>query len=232
MIESLDLFNSEECVRINSVIHDLNDYWDRRDRVFPFFTLGVPAYLDADRITLKMRYLPKVPSRNAILSENLGWMYEKLADALSNHLSAPVKFHPTYSLPGFHIYLYNDIFRRDDVAQPHFDLQFKNLVWDEVVDFDNSLSITMAITLPKTGSGMLYWDLRYTEVDQCNRQRILELKQSKMRNYFAYQPGNLVIHSGNFLHQVGLFQDPCPEDERITLQGHMAFYQDSWHLYW
>src|SRR5262249_18328338 len=159
----------------------------------------------------------------AILSENLSWMYERMADVLSNHLSTPVKFHPTYSLPGFHIYLYNDIFRRDDVAQPHFDLQFKNLLWDEAVDFDNSLSITMAVTLPKGGSGMLYWDLQFNDVDQFNRQRISELKASKTRNFFSYEPGKLIVHSGNFLHQVGLFQDPNPEDERITLQGHMAF---------
>jgi hypothetical protein len=232
VIETLDFLTHEECSKIGSIIHELNNYWDKRDAVFPFFTLGVPAYLDASPFTLQSRYLPKVPSRNAVLTENLGWMYEKLAEKLSNHLSASVKFHPTYSLPGFHIYLYNDIFRRDDVSQPHFDLQFKNLVWDEAVDFHNSLSITMAISLPESGSGMLYWDLQFSDVDQFNRQRISELKQSRTKNYFQYQAGKLVIHPGNFLHQVGLFQDPNPEDERITLQGHMAFYQDSWHLYW
>jgi hypothetical protein len=232
VIENLDLFTPEECIKINSIIHDLNNYWDRRNEIFPFFTLGVPAYLDADRFSLQSRYLPKVLKHNAVLSENLGWMYDRLADCLSNHLSAPVKFHPTYSLPGFHIYLYNDIFRRDDVAMAHFDMQFKNLVWEERVDFDNSLSITMAIALPKSGSGMLFWDLQYTEVDECNRRRVYEMKQSKTRNYFGYQPGKLVLHPGNFLHQVGLFQDPNREDERITLQGHMAFYHGSWHLYW
>lgn len=232
MIETLDLFTSEECVTINSIIHDLKNSWDRRNEIFPFFTLGVPAYLDADRFTLQSRYLPKVSKHNAILSENLGWMYERLAEGLSNHLSAPVKLHPKYSLPGFHIYLYNDVFCRDDVALPHFDLQFNNLVWEERVDFENSLSITMAVALPKSGSGMLYWDVQFTEVDELNRRKLLELKQSKTRKYFGYDPGKLVIHSGNFLHQVGLFQDPNPEDERITLQGHMAFYQGAWHLYW
>jgi hypothetical protein len=232
VIETLDLFTSEESVKINAIIHDLKSFWDRRNEIFPFFTLGVPAYLDADRITLQRRYLPKASRHNAILSENLGWMYERLAESLSNHLSAPVKLHPKYSLPGFHIYLYNDLFCRDDVAQPHFDLQFQNLVWEERVDFENSLSITIAVALPKSGSGMLYWDLEYTDVDELSSQRLLELKQSKTRKYFVYDPGKLVIHSGNFLHQAGLFQDPNPEDERITLQGHMAFYHGSWHLYW
>jgi len=232
VIETLDLFTSEECVKINSTIHDLKNSWDRRNEIFPFFTLGVPAYLDADRFSLQSRYLPKASKHNVVLSENLGWMYERLAEGLSSHLSASVKFHPTYSFPGFHIYLYNEVFRRDDVALPHFDLQFQNLVWEERVDFDNSLSITMAIALPQSGSGMLYWDLQYTEVDECNRRRLHELKESRTRKYFGYDPGKLVIHTGNFLHQVGLFQDPNPEDERITLQGHMAFYHGSWHLYW
>ena len=123
-------------------------------------------------------------------------------------------------------------FFRDDVAQPHFDLQFKSLVWEENVDFDNSLSITMAITLPKSGSGMIYWDLQFADVSECSSLKVRELKKSKTKNYFGYEPGKLIVHPGNFLHQVGLFQNPNPEDERITLQGHMAFYHGSWHLYW
>ena len=110
VIETLDLFTSEECSKINSTIHDLNTHWDRRNEIFPFFTLGVPSYIDANPVSLRSRYLPKVSKYNPILNENLGWMYERLAECLSNHLSAPVVFHPTYSLPGFHIYLYDELF--------------------------------------------------------------------------------------------------------------------------
>ncbi len=200
--------------------------------MFPFFTLGVPTYMDADPADLQNSYLNKVSKHNPVLLENLGWMYERLAECLSNHLSAPVQFHPQYSLPGFHIYLYNELFSRDDLTSTHFDLQFNSLPWEEKVNFANSLSITMAVTLPHTGGGMFYWDLYCADVEQFDSEKINELKQSKVRNYYAYEPGKVVLHVGNFLHQVAPYVDPRPRDERITLQGHMAFYDGSWHLYW
>lgn len=232
MIETLDLYNSEDCLKIQTMIHDLNQYWDRRHFLFPFFTLGVPTYMDADPADLQNSYLNKVSTRNQVLHEYLGWMYQRLADCLSNHLSAPVEYHPQYSLPGFHIYLYNDLFSRDDLTSTHFDLQYNQLKWEEKVDFDNSLSLTLAVTLPHKGGGMFYWDLFFADAGKLNPDEILKLRESKTRNYFSYQPGKLLVHKGNFLHQVAPFQDPTPGDERITLQGHMAFYHGSWHLYW
>lgn len=90
----------------------------------------------------------------------------------------------------------------------------------------------MAVTLPHTGGGMFYWDLYCADVEQFDAEKINELKQSKIRNYYAYEPGKVVLHVGNFLHQVAPYVDPRPQDERITLQGHMTFYNGSWHLYW
>ena len=232
MIESSNLFSAEECSRIGSIIHTLESRWDRRHFLFPFFTLGVPAYLDADPADLQNSYLNKVSKRNPVLHENLGWMYERLAECLSNHLSAPVELHPQYSLPGFHIYLYNELFSRDDLTPTHFDLQYNDLQWQEKVNFENSLSITMAILLPHNGGGMFYWDLFFDDVEQFDSEKIQELRQSKTRNYYAYEPGKVVLHGGNFLHQVAPYVNPRPQDERITLQGHMAFYDGSWHLYW
>jgi hypothetical protein len=232
VIESLNLFSSEECSRIGSIIHNMDCHWDRRIIMVPFFTLGTPAYMDANPHDLQNSYLSKVSQRNPVLSENLGWMYGRMVECLSNHFSAPVILHPRYSLPGFHIYLYDDCFSRDDITSIHFDLQFQRLTWEEKVDFDNSLSLTMAVTLPHNGGGMFYWDLQHSEAEKWNSQKINEMRQSRTRNYFAYEPGNLVLHSGNFLHQVAPFQEPTPEDERITLQGHLAFYLGSWHLYW
>src|ERR1700752_3099971 len=147
--------------------------------------------MDADPADLQNSYLNKVSKHNPVLLENLGWMYERLAECLCNHLSAPVKFHPQYSLPGFHIYLYNELFSREDLTSTHFDLQFNLLPWQEKVNFGNSLSLTMAVTLPHNGGGMFYWDLYSADVEQFDSEKIHELKQSKIRNYCAYEPGKV-----------------------------------------
>lgn len=232
MIECLDLLTSDECTKVNSIVHSLKTYWLRRNFLFPFYTLGIPSYMDADPVNLEKSYLCKVSSCNKVLSENLGWMYAKLAECLSAHLCAPVELHTRYSLPGFHIYLYDEFFSRDDLTSSHFDLQFKVLQWDDKVDFGNSLSLTMPVTLPHDGGGMFYWDMLFAEAEGWDSEQVERIKQSKTRNFCAYEPGKIVLHVGNFLHQAAPYQDPQPDDERITLQGHMAFYRGSWHLYW
>jgi hypothetical protein len=190
MIETVDLFDSEDCFRIRAMIHDLNQYWDRRHFLFPFFTLGVPTYMDADPADLQRSYLDKVSTRNPVLHENLGWMYQRLAECLSNHLSASVQYHPQYSVPGFHIYLYNDLFSRDDLTSTHFDLQYNRLKWEEKVNFDNSLSFTLAVMLPHKGGGMFYWDLFFADAGQLNPDEILKMRESRREIIFRISLGS------------------------------------------
>ncbi len=232
MIESLDLLASDECIKVNSIVHSLKTYWLRRHFLFPFYTLGIPSYMDADPVELEKSYLSKVLLCNRVLSENLGWMYAKLAESLSRHLGSPVELHARYSLPGFHIYLYDEFFSRDDLTSTHFDLQFKVLQWEEKVDFKNSLSLTLPVTLPHDGGGMFYWDVLFEQAGELEPEEVEHIKQGRTRNFYAYESGKVVLHAGNFLHQAAPYQDPHPDDERITLQGHMAFYRGSWHLYW
>ena len=52
------------------------------------------------------------------------------------------------------------------------------------------------------------------------------------RIFHAYQPGRLVIHTGDSVHQIAPSTYSGPDDVRITLQGHLVRVRGVWQLYW
>lgn len=230
-IRRFSVLDEEECARARHVLYSMRKCWRQRSSEVPFFTLGAASYIDSrPRVD---SYYEHVMRENPILRENFAWLYERVIDALANHLDGPISLEHDQALPGFHLYLSHTAFEKP-IAEIHFDRQQHRLRWSEPdqVEWSNPFSFTLPIALPDTGGGLYTWDVEWNEVASIHgeeRKRIL--KQAK-RGCHQYRLGELVVHSGNLLHQVMPGVRLSDSDERFTLQGHALYYSGAWRLYW
>src|SRR6476619_6150019 len=88
--------------------------------------------------------------------DRLGWMYDKVADRLAEALGAPTRYPDDLALPGFHVFV-----KPISSKAIHFDGQHRHLNWGKSsdVDLQHPLSFTLAIALPRSGSGLMLWDI-------------------------------------------------------------------------
>jgi hypothetical protein len=115
------------------------------------------------------------------------------------------------------------------VAPSHYDRQYTRVDWSEVPDpdFSSPLSFALPIQLPKTGGRLNVWDISEEEFEQ-----VKQAGSKPGRTFHPYHAGELVMHSGNLLHQIAASRDMEPEDRRITLQGHGVRSGNKMYLYW
>ncbi len=246
-----ELLNPEECRNVRDTLVVLRQAWIRRHPTAPFFTLGASNYFDiAENPDLPYYRLAK--QYNPVLLEHFDWLYQRVASTFANILRAPVAYRETLARPGFHIFLgdqaftttrnltHKEWFRYRDAPQfvgnpIHCDTPQWVVDWGSsaaFAQFDRALSFTLAIELPAAGAGMNVWDLR---LDETNGMDDADLRRELDRHgceYCAYQPGQMVYHSGMYYHQVAPMQEPQPDDMRITLQGHGLCVGGIWQLYW
>jgi len=230
-VSSLNLLAEEECSQVRSTVYELKEFWLKRNPDIPFYTLGAASYLDA---TIEpQNYYSKALLYNRILWDRLGWLYERLADRLAQLLKARTSYHQNYALPGFHVYLACKLFEQP-IASIHCDFQYKLINWEsgDHTDFNNPISFTLAISLPKFGGGLNTWNLHHQEIVNISHSEFVQLVKSRTKTYYPYQMGELILHSGHTLHQIAPAKNIQPDDERITLQGHALFSQGSWQIYW
>jgi hypothetical protein len=230
-INNLNVLSELECEIACSTVHSLKESWIHRHAFAPYYTLGSASYLDARVKNHNYYDLAKV--YNLTLKENLNWFYQKIVKALELHLQAKVSLTKTSALPGFHIYLGFKLFELP-VASIHCDLQYNLVKWEkpEQTDFNNPISFTLPIALPKKGGGLNLWDITYQDTLKANKQELKELAKSKQKTFYPYQLGEMIVHSGLTVHQAIVGKDLKQGEDRITLQGHALFSQGSWQLYW
>jgi hypothetical protein len=114
------------------------------------------------------------------------------------------------------------------------DLQHHNVPWESPgeMDFSQRLSFTLAIALPRAGAGLRVWDVPEAELRARPWAEIsAELYRWGVR-FHPYALGQLAVHSGQMVHQAILMPEVHPDDERITLQGHLALRRGTWQIYW
>lgn len=233
-INSINLLSNLECEKTSSIVYSLKESWIHRHAFAPYYTLGAASYLDAKKNS--HNYYDLAELNNLILIKSLDWFYQKLVKTLEIYLQAPVKLTNAKALPGFHIYLGFKLFELS-VAPVHYDLQYNLLDWNEIeqIDFNNPVSFTLPIALPKKGSGLNLWDITLTGRDalQTNENKQELGKQIiKKKTFHPYRLGEMIIHSGLTAHQAIIGDDLKEGEDRITLQGHALFSQGSWQLYW
>ncbi len=237
MFEQYPFLNDEECRRTAETVHALRAHWEQRHAEAPFYTLGAASYLDAtDPATRKTRYYDKAARLNPVLEKNFGWLYDKLARSLAQHLGGRCDYEWRAGRPGFHIFLPVPLFRQS-IASIHVDLQYQLIDWRDhpQPDFEHPVSFTASVVLPRGGGGLHTWDIRHEEVRGLPMDEIARKVFASTPALHRYQPGGMVIHSGHTVHQIA----PMPEiepgnplDARITLQGHAIRSDGTWWLYW
>lgn len=241
-------------IDINESNEIVNKLLSLRDQWYPvrpgLSVLGTPLWLSG---------LPgtRAHNTNKVLKEHFGDLLEKIHKRLSELLSEPVKAMEGFSLPGFHIF--ESLEGEDPVGSPaeaHYDSEVwgtlfgydshlsKRFAKEEYFDPQATLSFTVALKFPKSGTGLFVWPNLYrSEIIQCmNEYGVSRLASMATllgryeREFIPYEIGHLVKHSGQVLHWIAPM---VPEggsvpvgEQRITLQGHGIKIDGVWELFW
>lgn len=233
-VKQVELLDAAEVASVRATVHAERHLWTPpRDAKLPFYTLGTASYLDA-RGGRFAAYQEQARRTNPILVEHFGWLLDRVRTAVSAHINAGVRYDDRLARPGFHIFLFDPAFR--DAAQSlHYDLQYELMDWTGigVPDAASQLSVTLAISLPASGGGLLVWNINRLALDRMSpEERQAHSVANRVSTFVPYTPGCLVVHSGHQLHQIAPPKDLQPTDERITMQGHVLRVDGEWVMYW
>lgn len=232
MLSQHDFFTPEECTKAYEIVHALRDHWvNRSGGIWPFFTLGACSYLDASKNDQE-KYLQTSHRLNPILQSNFPLLYERLAECLAEILQMPVRYEEGFGLPGFYIFLGHKAFEKP-LGSAHFDKQFQFLKWNhDKVDMENPISFTCAFVLPKSPSGINYWQISKKEARNLSPEALEKLISTKEKLFFPDALGKLILRKGFVLHQLAPVKGIQSDEERITLQGYGLICDGIMRLYW
>lgn len=247
MYKNIDFLSAEECNDIRNRIFSLKDYWIDRSRAIspfedvPFYSLGVASYIDCIRPSESHLYFENAKKTNKILRDNFQGLFTKMENVIRKEFSCDVAYIDDFALPGFQMYL-ADWFFEDFTGPKHCDFHHHLLDWEKYgisYDYQENMTFTASIKLPKSGAGVYMWDKTY-EYDK-NADLTYEEHRSLMyavdlpdeeREYFRYEPGKIFFHSGNRYHQVAEIYEMENDDERITFQGHAVKHNNTYYIFW
>jgi hypothetical protein len=238
ILTEMPLLTRSDCARACQGVHELRSLWiPRGPAPASFFTLGVASYQDLGQPLegfTQRDYYGEAPELNRSIAQKFVPLFRLVQDALQAYLKAETYLAPRTGIPGFHIFDHAAI-PTTDVASIHFDLQYQLLDWkdgDLPPDYDNPISFTLPLRLPKRGAGMNVWDLTYEAVVEGRFQNIVDYAKTHKPTLHFYTLGTLVIHSGHYLHQIAGVPEVEADEQRITLQGHGLQRGKRWLLYW
>ena len=186
-----------DCREIADEVRNLRDCgkWQSRSYDFPFYTLGVSAYLDGNT----EKYYSGAKQLNPGMLYWFFKLYQEVSGQLSNYFDEWVLFNPSLALPGFHIFPSNK--KLLTVAGNwHLDAPHTTLGMGD----KDTHAFTVAIELPTGGGGM---DMKIG---------------GESNEYIEYQVGELVLHDGMTPHRIASYREYKPDEYRITLQGHIV----------
>ena len=235
IVDAIAVLTADEARSVAAEVHQQHAQWTMRNAgtEFQFHTLGAASYLDAASGQFA-GYQALAQQMNPVLTARFGWLHSRLRDAVASAVGAPVRFDDRLALPGFHIYLYHPE-RTSKKASVHFDLQYELVDWSRfgTPDLDSPLSMTLALALPRSGGGLLVWNINRREVTRMDEHdRAAHMRANRAATLHSYTIGSMAIHSGHQLHQIAPTPDPQPGDERITMQAHALRVDGDWIVYW
>lgn len=251
-VEIIPCLSPDDAFKYASDVLELHPQWDNHDLYF--HTLGAVTYLEAfnSEGALKAEELNGYYSHknllNPLLHQTFGDLYDKVELALSKKIG-PAKIIDQLGYPGFHIFgptpekgtidqEFIDNFQGDSWGNLHIDIQYiPHLpVFEKFkhIDLDQTLSFTLALRLPKNGSGLRVWREiegrknieRFNYLDINERKELIGTPRE-----IAYEPGKLSFFIGHLVHQVPMTKILLKDDLRITLQGHGVLCDGIWRLY-
>lgn len=224
-----------ELDRLRTQIFEDRPLWQKRTSVM--WSIGVGAYMHGKNVD---SYREETKHWTDILDQKYSWLSEKLFTFLKKKLphDTRVSLLNAGSRPGFHIFEV----RRSLLAPlcfPHFDRQHMslNLPGDaNDYDYDNLLSFTFPIVLPKEDAGLILFDQSSLRSDLWNYSPKYLAHYCIKKMFIKYEVGTLVIQNGNTMHGIYPFQTEQeePSQWRITYQGHGLYNRklNEWFIYW
>ena len=257
MIHRVKTFTNEDCNKIENTVDNLDKLWvnrsfERRNPYensvkisrAPFWTLGAVSYLDA--VKSITRYNKHKDYLNPVLIKKFNWIYDIICEKLHREFQEPVVIDGFLSHPGFHIFSakigdtiepeYLKMFEQP-LGSVHVDVQYEEHIeyWKtfKEVDFENTLSFTIPVKLPKHGGGLYTWKDKvnpYSFNYTTNENKLDELESPSVPN--LYTEGEMIYFIGHLLHQMMPGVNVQPDDRRITVQGHGVRCDGTWRLYW
>jgi hypothetical protein len=214
--KQVNIFNQTEINTIKTKVYKLKSQW--KARTFNVMsTLGKPNYIDC-----------KGYSNENMLKE-FDFMYETLINKFKT-------IYPGYNIelgggktgspPGFHIFNSSGYLFKLPVASLHKDGQHINAGF---TNYRKRFSFTIPIQLPENGGGLHIWKHIFANTMLPVWADLLFNKDK--HSYIPYKEGNIAIHNGDHYHLIApsKFGDTL---DRITLQGHGVFNNDTLYLYW
>ena len=257
MINRVKTFTEKDCNKIQKTIYELDKLWINRSQErrysfenqihitrAPFWTLGAVSYLD--HVASPSRYNKHRDYLNPVLIKKFNWIYDIIIEKLHREFQEPVVIDGFLSHPGFHIFSakigdtiepeYLKMFEQP-LGSVHVDVQYEEHIeyWKtfKEVDFQNTLSFTIPIKLPKHGGGLYTWKDKvnpYSFNYTTNENKLDELESPSVSN--LYNKGEMIYFIGHLLHQMMPGTQLQPTDRRITVQGHGVKCDGVWRLYW
>ena len=258
-VKSLAILNPQEAERVAETILSLDEHWVCPNNDY-FFTVGAFSareFFDkdgpvaADRHDVYSRYHGDRTLLNPLLSKSFTDMYESVRRELENALGANVFYASEHlGLPGFQILGPNpkqkimpdavtrqleqlegwSAFHIDTPYIPHASF------WErfQSADFNNGLTFTLSVKLPKSGSGLDVWKnpgdaaaaLAFNGIPTLDHQQLITDYE-----FVPYQTGHLTYFTGHVVHRVAGRHRLLCDDRRITLQGHGIKCDGAWYLY-
>jgi hypothetical protein len=136
-----------------------------------------------------------VLENNKLMYENFSVYYNKIKEKLSAYYNMPVDYSNNFQLPGFHIFVTNNV----------KNISYTNLNFhrDGFKHFTSSKidSIVIPISLPNIGGSLLFND---------------------PPEIFLYKEGMMGIWPGNIIHSIEPFTFSNSSECRITMQMHVT----------
>jgi hypothetical protein len=237
VIDAIRLLSEKEARAVVSSLDELRPVWVMRGAGRVFATLGRAAYLDlcGGRHTVA-EYRELAAPQNEILLRHFGPLLETIRALIERVVQKETVLTTEWALPGFHVFLGGGL-GGAGTGGAHFDLQFRELLEQSRLEGVAPLSYTLALELPRAGSGLRVWPLRPRQLSAGSSNRsgdepLPEYLARKPSIYVQYQAGMIYLQRDPILHCISNGTPIRPEERRITLQGHGLERGGRVVLYW
>ena len=258
-VSSLAILSPRAAEQVVAQILSLGEHWvcPNDDYYFTIGAFSAREFFDkngpipADRHDVYERYHGIRALLNPIFSTHFADMYEGVRGALETALGAKVAYAPEHiGLPGFQILGPNpqqkllpeavakQLEQLEGWSAFHIDTPYlpHTAFWErfQEADFNNGLTFTLSLQLPKAGSGLDVWKNPGDVSAAKAFNGIPTLEHQKLitdYEFVPYQTGCLTYFTGHMVHRVAGRHRLLCDDRRITLQGHGVKCDGVWYLY-
>jgi len=210
-----NFLNYDDVCEIKTKVLALVDDWQclRYDTTSIIPTRMLPPGLYS---RLPNQYKEDVVQYKNLMFDNFSRIYESIKLRLIKHFQVDLSYHPSTHYPGFHIF---SLTEGNDYGEYNFYNFHKDgfPVLNKLIQYETIYSFVIPIELPKENGSLLY---------------VTDDKQSSgSYEKFQYRVGDLLIWHGNLIHSIEPFVLRGNEN-RITMQFHVAISNDSGIIFW